>query len=77
MPVDWSKYPPNWKAIARSVKDAANWECQECGRPCRKPGGHGLILCAASILTSMQNGTTKHMKSLPTVRQKKSRNDLR
>ena len=30
-------YPENWNAIALSIKDAANWRCQECDRPCRKP----------------------------------------
>lgn len=32
------RYPKNWKSIAREVKDNANWTCEECGRPCRKPG---------------------------------------
>ena len=30
-------YPANWKDIATSVKTSANWRCQECDRPCRKP----------------------------------------
>ena len=38
MPIDLNKYPTGWKQIARRVKDAAGWTCQECGRPCRKPG---------------------------------------
>lgn len=38
MPFDRSKYPPNWEEIAREVKDRAGWKCEECGRPCRKPG---------------------------------------
>lgn len=38
MPMDRSRYPANWDEIARKIKDKANWQCQECGRPCRKPG---------------------------------------
>lgn len=38
MPVDKAKYPKDWSAIARVVKDRAEWTCQECGKPCRKPG---------------------------------------
>jgi hypothetical protein len=38
MPMNRSLYPKDWEIIATEVKEAANWECQECGRPCRKPG---------------------------------------
>lgn len=38
MPMNRQLYPPNWEAIALAVKVAANWTCQECGRPCRLPG---------------------------------------
>lgn len=38
MPMDRRLYPANWNAIARAIKDAAGWTCQECGRPCRRPG---------------------------------------
>lgn len=31
-------YPKNWEAIARQIKEAADWTCQQCGRPCRRPG---------------------------------------
>ena len=37
MPMDRSRYPANWKEIALAVKTAANWTCQECGKPCRRP----------------------------------------
>lgn len=37
MPINAKNYPKDWKAIALSVKVAANWRCQECDRPCRKP----------------------------------------
>lgn len=38
MPVDWSRYPPDWKQIALAVKEAAGWVCQDCGMQCRRPG---------------------------------------
>lgn len=38
MPIDRSKYPSDWKKIATGIKEKASWECQECGRPCRRPG---------------------------------------
>lgn len=25
------EYPPNWKEIAKAVKDAADWKCVRCG----------------------------------------------
>ena len=31
MPMDKKRYPANWKEIARSVKNKANWTCQQCG----------------------------------------------
>lgn len=36
--MDRRLYPANWDELARSIKDAANWQCENCGRPCRKPG---------------------------------------
>jgi hypothetical protein len=44
VPVDWSKYPPDWKKIAKAVKEAAGWKCAPpepglpgCGKQCRTP----------------------------------------
>lgn len=38
MPMDRSLYPPNCFEIALKVKESTGWECQQCGRPCRRPG---------------------------------------
>ena len=38
MPVDWSRYPDSWPAIALAVKAAAGWRCQNCDLQCRRPG---------------------------------------
>ena len=38
MPMNRALYPKNWEAIALAIKNAANWTCEECDRPCRRPG---------------------------------------
>lgn len=30
-------YPDDWNAIAFRIKNDANWTCESCDRPCRKP----------------------------------------
>lgn len=39
MPMNRKLYPPDWDAIALQIKESANWQCQGCGKPCRKPDG--------------------------------------
>lgn len=51
MPMDRSRYPDDWESIALDVKNAANWECQHCGRPCIQPGEEwGYFACEASSM---------------------------
>jgi len=38
MPMEKARYPGDWAARARAVKEAALWKCQGCGKQCRKPG---------------------------------------
>ena len=38
MPMQRELYPDDWDAIATAIKSAANWHCQECGKPCLQPG---------------------------------------
>jgi hypothetical protein len=38
MPINRKHYPPNWEAIALNIKTEANWTCEQCHRPCLKPG---------------------------------------
>lgn len=45
MPMDRSRYPANWEEIAQAVKDEANWHCEECHRPCKRPGEDWLEFC--------------------------------
>ena len=37
MPMDRTRYPPDWEEIARAVKQRANWVCEVCGKQCRRP----------------------------------------
>lgn len=30
-------YPKDWKQISLSVRSSAQWRCQQCDRPCRRP----------------------------------------
>jgi len=38
MPMERERYPEDWILTALAIKDASHWQCQQCGRPCRKPG---------------------------------------
>lgn len=37
MPMDRSRYPKNWDAIALAVKESTGWRCENCDRECRRP----------------------------------------
>lgn len=38
MPMDWSRYPIDWRDVSLAVRDAADWQCMNCGTQCRRPG---------------------------------------
>lgn len=38
MPMDYARYPKEWRVIANEIKEAADWTCQECDMQCRRPG---------------------------------------
>ena len=38
MPIIRARYPKDWNAIAFQVKAEAQWCCEQCRRPCRRPG---------------------------------------
>ena len=38
MPWTRSLYPKDWETIALDVKERSGWKCEECGKPCRRPG---------------------------------------
>lgn len=45
MPMNRKLYPDNWEAIALAIKTEVNWTCENCGRPCRRPGESDGDLC--------------------------------
>jgi len=53
MPMDRSKYPPNWDEIATAVKESAGWRCELCRMQCRRPGEkhttHKITLTVAHL----------------------------
>lgn len=38
------EYPPNWKEIAKAVKDAAGWKCVRCGHRHDPENGYTLTV---------------------------------
>lgn len=37
MPIDKSKYPPNWELIRARILQRANYACEECGAELNQP----------------------------------------
>ena len=35
-------YPPNWDEIAKTIKDQADWHCENCYHPHDPPNGYML-----------------------------------
>jgi 5-methylcytosine-specific restriction endonuclease McrA len=44
-----SVYPPDWKEIAKGVKDAAGWACIRCGAPHQPAAGYTLTVHHADL----------------------------
>lgn len=42
-------YPPDWKDIARRVKDEAGWKCIRCGHPHEPETGYTLTVHHADL----------------------------
>lgn len=42
--IDRGEYPPNWKEIAKQVKDAAGWRCVRCDHPHDVKAGYCLMV---------------------------------
>lgn len=38
MPMQRNRYPVDWDNIATEIKHANDWQCQLCGKQCRRPG---------------------------------------
>ena len=68
MPMNKSRYPANWKEIARKIKEDSGWICQECGKQCRKPGEpfdtHRRTLTVAHLDHTPENISPENLKAL-------------
>lgn len=67
MPVDWSRYPPNWKEIRAKILDRAKHACEWCGAKNYEPHpvtGSKVVLTTAHLGTAFPDGTPgdKHDK---------------
>lgn len=67
MPMDYSKYPKNWKEISLSIRNREKWECKWCGAKNGQPNpatGSKVVLTVAHLGTPHTDGTPgdKHDK---------------
>lgn len=56
MPIDYSRYPPNWKDLVKQVKKRSGDCCEECGLK------NGQIVWSVSFHIRDQNGRYKLRK---------------
>lgn len=68
MPMDRKRYPKDWPAIARKVKDEADWKCESCGKQCRRPGEpfdtHRRTLTVAHLNHTPEDCKRSNLKAL-------------
>ena len=59
MPVDYRRYPANWKQISLERRKAANWHCEWCGAANGKPHpetGSTVVLTVAHLGVTHADG---------------------
>lgn len=76
MPItDKSRYPPDWPAIARAIKAAADWRCSDCGMQCRRPGErfdtHRRTMSVHHLDYNPPNDAPHHARNAAQTRRKK------
>ena len=71
MPVDWSKYPNNWKKIAAQLKKSVGYKCEDCKKNCYKPGekvhNHKRVLTVAHINHDTKDSSPENLIALCSV----------
>lgn len=59
MPVDWSRYPDNWREISLSIREREGWRCKWCGAVNGAPHpvtGSKVVLTVAHLGTEHGDG---------------------
>jgi hypothetical protein len=59
MPVDWTRYPANWKAISFAIRNREGWKCKWCGAENGEPHpdtGSKVVLTVAHLGTPHPSG---------------------
>lgn len=59
MPVDWSRYPANWKQISLRIREREGWRCKWCGAEHGQPNprtGSKVVLTVAHLGTPHADG---------------------
>lgn len=65
MPVDWSRYPRNWKRIRRGIIRRSAGRCEWCGAENHRPNpatGSKVVLTIAHLGEPFAEGADKHDK---------------
>ncbi|GIK42459.1 MAG: hypothetical protein BroJett011_62920 [Chloroflexota bacterium] len=67
MPVDYSRYPKDWKKISRAIRERDGWRCKFCGAENGQPNPHTgsiVVLTVAHLGVDRPDGSPgdKHDK---------------
>ena len=67
MPVDWSKYPSNWKELREKILDRAKHKCEFCGQRSymeHRETGATIVLTIAHLDHDTGNNDESNLRAL-------------
>lgn len=67
MPMDISKYPPDWKAISLRIRERDGWRCKFCGAENGKPNpqtGSKVVLTVAHLNHDTTDNSDENLAAL-------------
>lgn len=68
MPMQRELYPSNWERIAYFKKEDVGWQCEVCGKQCRKPDepfvSHKFTLTVAHLDHNPANCASENLKAM-------------
>jgi hypothetical protein len=66
MPMQRDLYPSDWDEIARSIKKASGWQCQECGKSCiGHPDCEEIAILGTRSERASYTLTVAHLNHIP------------